>query len=289
MMPTASDPAMKDEEGLDMDSSMEGQMTEDQLMLEPIPACEWIQCLGPDTMVWLVKEQCVARISCGVQLHQPGRMVLMSLQVNNEPSVSWEMDLFGRGHDGSQLIQPIFGWQANMTMGAMEGHDPIEFINNMYETMAYLYEQLHDRPFPGFQHGLPPEIKNETITRPVRLQEARGTRNLSNEAPATPIEAGVDSVISGVTRTNHMPQFVRAYRSRTPMPQQLRVPLPPTPKANMAAHPEIAVPHEVGVTPAQVAASKGAEKKSSRWAGDPNQTVDLPEAGGDDDAYRVTE
>jgi hypothetical protein len=280
----ATDPALKDEEGHDLDSSMEGAGPEDEIMMvEPVPAYEWIHRLGPDTHIWLVKEKCFAQVTAPiVPSPNSARMWLVPLRWNSDPTVRWEMDLDGCGYDGSQLLQPVFGWEANQTLGVMEGHDPIEFLNNVYQVMAWLVEELTDKPFPGFQHGLPEPMRTAMITRPVRLAEAMGTRSLPTKAD---VEAGADAVIMGARHIDRMPQFVQAYRSRTPLPasaklrtpsstQNQQVKLPPTPAANMAEHPEIAVPHEVPVTASQVAESK---KKA------------IPSDGDDADGYRVTE
>lgn len=284
----ATDPALKDEEGVDLDSSMEGAGPEDEIaMVEPVPSYEWVHRLGPDTHIWLVKEKCFAQITAPI-MPSPNnaRMWLVPLRWNSDPTVRWEVDLDGCGYDGSQLLQPVFGWEANQTLGVMEGQDPIEFLNNLYHVVAWLVEELTDKPFPGFQHGLPEPMRTAMINRPVRLAEARGTRSMPTKQDA--LEAGADSVIAGARNLTGMPQFVQAYRNRTPLPAsaKLRTPsstrgqqvkLPPTPAANMAEHPEIEVPYGRQVTAEEVAASKtGAEKKA------------IP-SDGDDDTYRVTE
>ena len=194
-------------------------------IIDPLPDRAWVCDLLPDVVVWLVKEARPAFVVLPiVMLEEPGQFRLHMQDCQNGQILPWDMDLMGRGRDGSQLISPCNNWEPS-SADQVDGVPIIDSVHHQYDLLAWLYEQFTDKPFPGFRHGQLPEVAEAALTRNLRRSEARANKTLPK-----------------VVRDNLSPLDLRE-----------------TPPENMAEHPDLPVPYEVspGEMTEEVVATSG--------------------------------
>jgi hypothetical protein len=188
-------------------------------IVDPVPDRPWICDLLPDNVVWLVKE------------NQPAIVVLSMIMLEDMPGIfrlhmqhgvtgqilPWDMCLHGRGIDGSQLIAPCNNWVPS-NADVIDGTPIIDAVHHMYDVMAYMWEQMYDKPFPGFQHGQIPDVADAALSRNIRRSQFRSDLCMPKPGKKT------------------LPQIVRERLS----PLDTRE----TPEANKQSHPDLPVPYE---------------------------------------------
>lgn len=194
--------------------------------LDAVPQGPWVNELLHDTKVYLPKEQRFATVICPIFVleNQPTMFRLMlwfdegtTWDGFHIPArvEGWHTDLLGRGYDGSQILQPCLSWVGG-GVNEIDGVEITESVAYLHDLVAYLYEALTDKVFPGFTHGQLPEVHQAMLTRKLRLSEQRAARTLPTRKPEQ-----------------------RQPGSAPPVH---------TPAANMQEHPDLPVPYEKAVT-----------------------------------------
>lgn len=153
-------------------------------IIDPVPTKPWVCDLLSGVIVWMVKEQQPAFVvPLLVMMEQNGFFRLHMQNCKTGEVVGWDMDLLGRGYDGSQLIAPCNNWEPT-DLDQVDGVNIIDSVHHQYDLLAWVYEQFADKPFPGFRNGQLPEVAEAALTRNLRRAAARAENTMPK--PTTP-------------------------------------------------------------------------------------------------------